>query len=194
MPNSPPPPPPPPPLPPQPKTSSNYTSQLASMPSDYLTNLPSPLSEELLTAYEPAYFFFYGTLTQPHILKSVLNLPEHSEPVFLPAFITGYKLANWGQYKALINGDSTVLGKVYLIESREHQDRLSYYETNAYEIRSCRIEVEEPGKKKREIYGKTFMYAGDGEALKEGKFDRALWEKRMGVRLPEGFSKGLGAL
>ncbi|KAK0732464.1 hypothetical protein B0T21DRAFT_412639 [Apiosordaria backusii] len=164
------------------------------MPSDYLTNLPPPIPEDLLTAYEPTYFFFYGTLTQPKILKSVLNLPEDSAPILLPASITGYDLANWGQYKALVNGDSTVLGKAYLVETREHQDRLSYYETNAYEIRSCLIEVEEkPGKgKKREIYGKTFMYAGDGEALKEGRFDRALWEKSMGVRLPKGFGKGMG--
>ncbi|KAK0669081.1 hypothetical protein QBC41DRAFT_275457 [Cercophora samala] len=191
--NSPPPPPSPAPLPPKPsmKPSLNFISKPASKSPDHL---PPPIPKDTPTAYSPTYFFFYGTLTQPPTLKSVLNLPEETEPVLLPASITGYELTEWGSYKALINGHSTIRGKAYLVESREHQDRLSYYETNAYEIRSCRMEVEdEPERARGEVRGKTFMYAGDGEALKEGRFDRFLWEKRMGVELPRGFGDGMGA-
>lgn len=28
------------------------------------------------------------------------------------------------------------------------------------------------------------MYAGDAEALREGRFDRTLWELQMGKKLP----------
>ena len=42
------------------------------------------------------------------------------------------------------------------------------------------------------VVGRTFKYAGDAQALKEGRFDRMLWEKRMDRRLPEKWQSGKG--
>lgn len=131
----------------------------------------------------PRWYFFYGTLTKPHILRHVLDLEE--EPQFRPARIVGYELASWGQYPALIDNitGNEVTGQAYLVQTREQEAQLARYETDAYKEYCCIIKFtddKDPG----EVYGNTFMYAGDAEALKEGRFDRKLWQIRMGVSLP----------
>ncbi|KAG6366156.1 hypothetical protein INS49_000332 [Diaporthe citri] len=152
------------------------------MPTDYLTR---PLEEPILKQpYKPVYYFFYGTLTQPKILLHILDLKE--PPLLRPAKLIGYALSNWGQYRALIDGEpgEEVTGCAYLVGSIDDELKLARYETNAYEPVQCRIQFTDD-QSPAQAHGMTFKYAGDDEALNAGKFDRKLWELQMGTRLPE---------
>jgi hypothetical protein len=128
------------------------------------------------------YYFFYGTLMKPNILRGVLGL--ESDPTTRPATLYGYELANWGQYRTLLDSasDATVVGRAYLVQSVEAAHKLAYYETDAYTLAVCTIRFDgEPGA----VQARTFKYAGDARALREGRFDRALWERQMGQQLPQ---------
>ncbi|KAK3309475.1 uncharacterized protein B0T15DRAFT_515617 [Chaetomium strumarium] len=142
--------------------------------------------------FEPMYYFFYGTLMKPDILKAVLG-PE-TTPLLRTAKVYGFELANWGQYRALIDStpEAAVTGCAYMVQSAEEAYKLAYYETNAYALTICKIHfIHAEGQKEDEaVHGKTFKYAGDGQALKEGRFDRTLWELRMGHKLPRKWHKG----
>ncbi|SPQ20076.1 dcef45f7-a37a-4e8a-9462-e1f16ed37e11 [Thermothielavioides terrestris] len=125
-------------------------------------------------AYKPTWYFFYGTLTSPAILRGVLGL--ESEPVLRSAKTYGYELANWGQYKTLIDSEpgTEVTGRAYMVQSAEQERKLAYYETNAYRLAPCAIYFSDsPDGKADEAptIGKTFRYAGDAQALKQGRFD-----------------------
>ncbi|KAI1084044.1 hypothetical protein F5B20DRAFT_363530 [Whalleya microplaca] len=190
--NRPPTPPPLPPPPPPPQNSHNPKPR-AEKPSAYLASLEAAGPDFMETAVDvpmpdkpsgPIWYFFYGTLTKPEILKHVLDIEE--EPSLRPATIVGYSLSSWGQYPALIDGDTgeKVSGYGYEVQSIEHEYKLARYETNAYKLHPCKIQFDD-GKEPLEVYGNTFMYAGDSEALKAGRFDRVLWEIQMGMRLPD---------
>jgi hypothetical protein len=130
------------------------------------------------------YYFFYGTLMKPDILRGVLGL--ESDPTTRPATLYGYELANWGQYRTLLDSasDATVVGCTYLVQSVEAAHKLAYYETDAYTLAACTIRLDgEPGGEP--VQAKTFKYAGDARALREGRFDRTLWERQMGQQLPQ---------
>ncbi|KAI0128105.1 hypothetical protein F4776DRAFT_196304 [Hypoxylon sp. NC0597] len=77
-----------------------------------------------------------------------------------------------------------VAGMAYEVNSPEHQYKLAYYETNAYELAPCLVDFTD-GKQPNQVIRSTFKYAGDTVALKEGRYDRKLWESLMGSRLPE---------
>ncbi|KAK9783811.1 putative gamma-glutamylcyclotransferase [Seiridium cardinale] len=134
--------------------------------------------------YRPIFYLFYGTLTRPEVLKQVLGIQE--EPTLRPAKVLGYVLSAWGQYPALIDGDTgtEVCGYAYEVQTVDHEYRLAYYETNAFKLRACKIYFTD-GKEPETVTGNTFAYAGDAQALKAGRFDRVLWELQMGMRLPE---------
>ena len=106
--------------------------------------------------YEPALFFFYGTLTDPSQLQEVLQLPE--PPVFKAAPVSSRKIMLRGQYPALVNGapDDFVKGMAYSVETEEHEKMLEYYETDAYDVVGARILV--GGEK---VPGRTFQWSGD---------------------------------
>ncbi|GAW20489.1 hypothetical protein ANO14919_099950 [Xylariales sp. No.14919] len=132
---------------------------------------------------KPMWYFFYGTLTGPEILKHILDLRE--KLLLRPAKIISYELSSWGQYRALINSKpgAEVSGFAYEVQTIEHEFKLARYETNAYKLHPCQI-IFTDGREPREISGNTFMYAGDAAALQAGRFDRVLWELQMGTRLP----------
>ncbi|PLB49853.1 hypothetical protein P170DRAFT_437313 [Aspergillus steynii IBT 23096] len=158
---------------------SPFYTMLRSAPPDYLAQRPEPV--ELPPAF-PKYYFFYGTLTAPAQVKKILDLPE--EPQLRAAEIFGYTLAKWGDYPALINGNQgdVVKGFAYLVQSEEEAQKLSYYETNAYEVAPCWISFKDE-KEPKEASGKVFMYAGDAQALLEQRFDRKLWNRQMAGKL-----------
>ncbi|KAF2966745.1 hypothetical protein GQX73_g6833 [Xylaria multiplex] len=133
---------------------------------------------------KPMWYFFYGTLTKPEILRHILDLQE--EPLLRPAKIIGYELSSWGQYRALVDGEpgTEVSGFAYEVQTTEHEFKLAQYETNAYKLHPCRIRFTD-NRKPKEVSGNTFMYAGDAAALRAGRFDRVLWELQMGTRLPD---------
>jgi hypothetical protein len=129
------------------------------------------------------YYFFYGTLVKPDILRGVLSL--ESDPTTRPATLYGYELASWGQYRTLLDSasDTTVVGCAYLVQSAEAAHKLAYYETDAYTLAACTIRFD--GQVGREpVQARAFKYAGDARALREGRFDRTLWERQMGQQLP----------
>lgn len=156
-------------------------SSVSTPEDDILRRKEAPLAQE---PYRPIYYFFYGTLTQPKVLSHILDL--HEEPVLRPAKITGYELASWGQYPALVDGGTgqEVTGHAYPVQSTEDELKLARYETDAYEAVPCWIRFAD-GRDPASELGLTFKYAGDDESLKAGRFDRKLWELRMGTRLPD---------
>lgn len=189
-------PPPPPPLPPSPKPVTTSSGSATGTPPARLDGLaPSaptdnylkhpPIENPLVVEqpYTPTYYFFYGTLTRPEILSHVLDLEE--QPILRPAKVSGYALANWGQYRALVGcgAGGEVAGYAYLVKSAADGLRLARYETDAYEAVPCEIQFTD-GQEPAQERGMTFRYAGDDEALKAGRFDRKLWELRTGARLP----------
>lgn len=157
-----------------------YEVMLRSAPPDYLTDVEGDTCE--LPPEYPVYYFFYGTLTAPATLKRIIDLPE--EPKMRKAKLVGYALGKWGDYPALIDGEpgQEVSGYAYIVQSEEEAQKLSYYETNAYEEAHCLIyfvDEEEPA----QAPGKTFKYAGDAKALLEQRFDRNLWLHQMAGKL-----------
>ncbi|KAJ5088301.1 hypothetical protein N7456_011917 [Penicillium angulare] len=157
-----------------------YEVMLRSAPPDYLTNIEENICE--FPPKYPVYYFFYGTLTTPAILKNTIDLPE--EPKMRKAKVIGYALAKWGDYPALIDGDSgqDVHGYAYIVQTKEEAEKLASYETTAYMEAPCLIyfdDDEEPV----EVPGKTFVYAGDAQALLEKRFDRKLWLRQTAGKL-----------
>jgi hypothetical protein len=128
--------------------------------------------------YQPVYYFFYGTLTQPETLKRILDLKE--EPLLRKAQIVGYSLTNWGDYLTLLGGppDNVVSGYAYMVQSDDDEQKHAYYETLAYKAAPCLITFAD-GVQQVQAMGRTFMYAGDAAALKEKRFDRKLWAQQM---------------
>lgn len=158
---------------------SPFLTMLRSAPPDYLTQHEEPVD------YPPAfpiYYFFYGTLNDPTQLQRILDLPE--EPYLREAEVFGYKVAKWGDYPALINGrqGNIVTGSAYLVQSQEEAQKLSWYETDAYEVADCWVYFKDK-KEPTEAGGKVFMYAGDAQALLEQRFDRKLWSRQIGGKL-----------
>ncbi|KAH6839567.1 hypothetical protein B0I37DRAFT_237109 [Chaetomium sp. MPI-CAGE-AT-0009] len=177
----------------QPPTSvtrpSPYLEKLASMPENYVFRMPEPPPY----TYEPIYYFFYGTLTNPNILKEVLGL--ETDPVLRTAKIIGYDVTNWGQYKALIDGEpgAVVTGCAYMVQSVDEELRLAHYETNAYKLAPCEISFTDDADKEEDgepVIGHTFKYAGSEQSSTQGGFDPTLWEMYMGTRLPPGWQMG----
>ncbi|KAJ5555626.1 hypothetical protein N7535_008060 [Penicillium sp. DV-2018c] len=157
-----------------------YEVMLRSAPADYLTNIGNEVFE--LPPEYPTYYFFYGTLTAPATLKRILDLAD--EPHMRKAKVIGYAIAKWGDYPTLIDGESgqEILGYAYIVQTEEEAKKLASYETKAYEEAPCLIyfmDNEEPA----EVTGKTFMYAGDANALLERRFDRKLWLRQMDGKL-----------
>lgn len=101
----------------------------------------------------------------------------------------GFARELWGQYQALVDGPigAVVEGVAYEVESEEDVEKLAYYETNAYRAAPCVISPESPSSEEepQRLYGKTFVYAGDAQALKEKKWDRKLWMMNMGSKLQD---------
>ncbi|KAH7036025.1 uncharacterized protein B0I36DRAFT_319551 [Microdochium trichocladiopsis] len=132
--------------------------------------------------WKPVWYFFYGTLTQPEVLKDVLDLPPGEEPLYQPAVVVGYALAERTPYRALIDGDSgqLVTGLAYLVQKEEHEKMLAEYETDAYEVHECFIQLPDC-KETPKVSGKTFLFAGDMSELKQDLLDGVTWERKSGA-------------
>ena len=97
----------------------------------------------------------------------------------------GYAREMWGQYQAIVDGPTGAIveGVAYEVQSDADAQKLAAYETNAYRTASCTINFgsEYECIAARKVQGLTFMYAGDPEGLKEGRWDRKLWMLNMGM-------------
>ncbi|KAG4438533.1 hypothetical protein IFR05_006007 [Cadophora sp. M221] len=106
----------------------------------------------------PVWYFFYGTLASAPKLCSLLSLPEDGIPILHKASVTGGKMETWGngKYNALVDGpeSSRIDGWAYQVTSEEHEDALRKYETAAYEVVKCEIEMND-----NTVQGSTFRFA-----------------------------------
>ncbi|CAG9981034.1 unnamed protein product [Clonostachys byssicola] len=109
--------------------------------------LSSPIAdhEKLQPGNEdyPVWYFFYGTLADGDRLGRLLG-PGHSASL-IPAWVIGGRLGTWaGKYKALVDdfGGGRVHGHGFLVQNKEEEDALRYYETGAYEVVRCEIYLE----------------------------------------------------
>ncbi|KAK4237760.1 hypothetical protein C8A03DRAFT_34233 [Achaetomium macrosporum] len=102
--------------------------------------LPSPAQDEY-----PVWYFFYGTLRDPAVLRRVLQLNDDAELLmYRPAKITGGVLTQWGgKYMALVDATemSTVVVSAFLVLTSEQEDVLRCYETDKYEVVRCEIRM-----------------------------------------------------
>ncbi|KAH7417467.1 hypothetical protein BKA64DRAFT_636829 [Cadophora sp. MPI-SDFR-AT-0126] len=107
----------------------------------------------------PVWYFFYGKLASAPKLCSLLSLPEDELPVLHKASVTGGKMETWGngKYNALVDApeSSRINGWAYQVMSEEHEDSLRKYETAAYEVVRCEIEMDG-----NTVQGCTFRFAG----------------------------------
>jgi gamma-glutamylcyclotransferase (GGCT)/AIG2-like uncharacterized protein YtfP len=165
----------------QTNSPSPFEAKLQSAPPDYLTNIPITQYEPQV--YQPVYYFFYGTLTQPETLKRVLDLQE--EPELRKAQIVGYSVAKWSHYPTLLDGPpgNVISGYAYMVQSEDHEHKLARYETNAYKVAPCHITFTD-GLSPSQLVGKTFMYAGGPKVLLEKRFDHMLWARQIGQSSP----------
>lgn len=138
---------------------------------------PTKLSPEF-----PIYYVFYEILTSPATLQRIVDLPE--DPKMGKAKLVGYALEQWGDYPALIDGeqDQEVPGYAYFVQSEEEAQKFAYYETNTYEEAHGLIYFV-VNKEPAEAPGKTFVYAGNANALLEQRFDCKLWMHHMAGKL-----------
>jgi Gamma-glutamyl cyclotransferase, AIG2-like len=151
-------------------------------PPDYTGHRPKSAFGYSSTTEWPVYYFLYGDLAKPHVLSDVLGLYPDESPKMRPAHIVGYELATWDGRPTLVSGRSghVVEGMAYEIQSEEDEERLLCGETRAYKTSSCWMYLSDSSPHEG-VYAKTFRYAGDEEALREGRFDRKLWWRTMNL-------------
>lgn len=110
---------------------SPFVLKLKSAPPGYFFQPKRPPLHTDPLAVPTGPYFFYGTLSDPAMLRDVLDL--ETEPRLRPATITGYECKLWGQYPALLDGPKKVIhGAVYHVEIEEYTERLASYETDNY--------------------------------------------------------------
>lgn len=124
-------------------------------------HLEAPLTAEnnLLQEQYPILYFFYGTLADIPRLKNVLSLETSAVPKLHPAEVRGGRMETWGQgkYNAMIDDpNGRIKGSAYWVMTKEHEEFLRLYETNAYEVVRCTISMETG----ENIQGCTFRYIG----------------------------------
>jgi hypothetical protein len=136
-------------------TSDHQLLERGSAPSN-IRNL-TPITQ--VQMWKPRYYFFYGFLTKPGSIARSFGLAD--PPVVYRAFLRGYSVARWGQWKALLNGpaDNVADGVAYKIEHEWQESKLILEESKEYVPGSCIIHIL-TGDGWFEIEGRTFKYYG----------------------------------
>ncbi|KIV86252.1 hypothetical protein, variant 2 [Exophiala sideris] len=133
----------------------------------------------------PVWYFFYGTLADPQILRQHLGLED--EPTFVPAHVCGGQVGTWaGKYKALVDAsmESKVFGSAFLVTSREQEDTLRFYETDKYDVVRCRIITEDGA-----LDGLTFRFNGIADLEEGEKEEQTVKPRRFCTRGKRGGKK-----
>lgn len=115
----------------------------------------------------------------PKTLTKVLGRAE--KPDLLPAKVIGYKTMMWGQYPVLLDKpNNTVDGMTFEVHTPEEVKRLEAYETDRYRNAACIIYLKGD---EDEMTGRTFVWKGEQDELKEGEFDLKDWQmKRLELK------------
>ncbi|KAF8637470.1 hypothetical protein AX16_010798 [Volvariella volvacea WC 439] len=116
------------------------------------------------------YFFLYGTLALPHVLKKVLGLDE--EPKYHNAWIRGYKLKMWGPHSAFVRLTSLAermvrVDGVAWFGDESNKERMEIYLGRNYAYSNVGVGVEGEGMSP----GCVFQWVGDPQELRDGVFD-----------------------
>ena len=117
-----------------------------------------PLQDE-----HPVWYFFYGSLRGRGVLAGQISIERDRK--LIPARIRGGRLRMWaGKYRALVDdfdGRSSVAGEAFLIESKEEEDALRFFETDNYEVVRCQITTDSG----KVMNGLTFRFVGNRQEL-----------------------------
>jgi hypothetical protein len=169
-------------------SSYEHTSQSAVGAVDFA-------SEIGMIAFEPFYFFFYGSLQITSVLRDVCDPSSRftsgrrDSPgegidefaIYISGRIKSWKIKMWGPFPALVpaDDDEYVAGVVWHCRRPELVSRLCLYETNAYRLAYCDVEVPliEGGGYKIVKNARTFVSTRDPAELEDGQFDIAAYLK-----------------
>jgi gamma-glutamylcyclotransferase (GGCT)/AIG2-like uncharacterized protein YtfP len=129
--------------------------------------------------FRKQHYFVYGSLMDSKTLTKVLGRAE--KPDLLPAKVIGYKTMMWGQYPVLLDKpNNTVYGMTFEVHAPEEVKRLEAYETDHYRNVACVIYLKGD---EDEMTGRTFVWKGEQDELKEGEFDLKDWQmKRLELK------------
>src|SRR5688572_12104573 len=112
-----------------------------------LSNQASPYQDTTQPFKPMIFFFFYGTLMDPDVLRAITLLD--TDPILRPATLTGFDMKLWaGRYPILLPAESgrdtvPIKGMIWQATSLEQCLRLQRYETSAYEPCECVVEIED---------------------------------------------------
>lgn len=109
---------PPPPRPP--RNSMLFVAETASLLEgiELSSGLPS-FPKQSLEPFTPGYMFFYRTLMDSEVLRTVTGVSEL--PAIEEAYITGYEMRMWGIYPALVPcTEGNVVGTAWKVEEEGH--------------------------------------------------------------------------
>jgi hypothetical protein len=127
-------------------------------------NRPSTVSNSSIVsdAGYPIWYFFYGTLSDKKRLSRLFEVPEWDVPDLEPAILKDGCIRMWAdKYRALADcAGGNVEGFACLIQSKEEEEALRRYEGHTYEVVQARFMI-----KGREVYGRTFRFAGYEDEL-----------------------------
>ena len=113
----------------------------------------------------PVWYFFYGTLAKLEVLSQHLDLRAAESRELQPACALGGRIRTWGgKYRALVDDPTSVVeGSAFLVQSKDEEDALRFYESDRYEVVRCRILFDKA--RDGSACALTFRFAGDEREL-----------------------------
>ncbi|KAJ5042013.1 uncharacterized protein L3040_004574 [Drepanopeziza brunnea f. sp. 'multigermtubi'] len=120
-------------------------------------------------------WYFYGRLASAPKLCSLLSLPGDEVPVLHKPSAMGGKMETGGngKYNALVYGPeivSRINGWAYQVASEEHEDALRKYETAAYEVFKCEMEMHS-----NRVQGCISRFVGECVRWQINPYDESVW-------------------
>lgn len=125
--------------------------------------------------FKPCHVFFYGSLMDAQVLQTVAKLA--SPPVTRSGIVRGVKIKMWGVYPAVVPDEQGVVaGTVWHTDNPSHIQHLQEYETRAYKLCDCEVELEGDHSI---LASKIFCWAGETDSveLEDGVFDFERYQK-----------------
>ncbi|KAI1417709.1 hypothetical protein F5Y13DRAFT_185041 [Hypoxylon sp. FL1857] len=156
---------------------SSVTGNALSKLAKRVTNGLMGLDAHPSVTFEPFYFFFYGSLQLPRVVKAVcqMNL-SGPDPELKAGTIKGWETMMWSIYPALLpKAGNVVKGLYWKCENPFHVFKLRNYEGQAYRMEFCEITTDQG-----EVIenGRVFVSTMDKTELNEGIFDLEEYSKR----------------
>ncbi|PLB42165.1 uncharacterized protein BDW47DRAFT_97975 [Aspergillus candidus] len=122
-----------------------------------------PMVQQEDRPFREKWFFFYGPMTGPAVLKQLLNRSQMSA---LPhAMIFGHKILHWGDLPVAIQmgAENAVGGVVCKIVSQDELDWLEGYMTRIFQVDGCMAWLDNHS----QVSGFVFVWDGEMSLLSE---------------------------